>query len=53
MDHTEKQEGDVDVTHSDTSKAMKILGYRPKVDINQGLEKTYRWMLDHLSNKSR
>jgi len=39
----EKQEGDVDVTHSDITKAKEILGYTPKVYIDEGLQKTFEW----------
>ena len=39
----EKQEGDVDVTHSDITKAKKILNYSPKVYIDEGLHKTFEW----------
>ena len=39
----EKQEGDVDVTHSDITKAETILGYSPKVYIDEGLQKTFEW----------
>ena len=39
----EKQEGDVDVTHSDITKAKKILNYSPKVYIDEGLQKTFEW----------
>ena len=39
----EKQEGDVDVTHSDITKAKTILGYSPKVYIDEGLQKTFEW----------
>jgi UDP-glucose 4-epimerase len=39
----EKQEGDVDVTHSDITKAKDVLGYTPKVFIDEGLQKTFEW----------
>ena len=39
----EKQEGDVDVTHSNITKAKKILNYSPKVYIEEGLQKTFEW----------
>jgi UDP-glucose 4-epimerase len=39
----EKQEGDVDITHSDITKAKEILGYSPKVYIDEGLQKTFKW----------
>jgi UDP-glucose 4-epimerase len=39
----EKQEGDVDVTHSDITKANEILKYTPKVYIEEGLQKTFEW----------
>lgn len=39
----DKQEGDVDVTHSDITKAKRILNYAPKVYIDEGLQKTFEW----------
>ncbi|MFX1391343.1 MAG: GDP-mannose 4,6-dehydratase [Promethearchaeota archaeon] len=45
----EKQQGDVDITHSNINKAKKILGYNPKIDIDQGLENQYHWHLNNLS----
>jgi len=39
----EKKKGDVEVTHSDTTKAKKMLNYHPKVDIDTGLRKTFEW----------
>ena len=41
--YTEKQIGDVNITHSDISKAKKFLNYNPKVSIDEGLEITYQW----------
>jgi UDP-glucose 4-epimerase len=41
--HTIKQKGDVDVTHSNTERAKKILRYQPQVNIDEGLKKTYHW----------
>ncbi len=43
--YIEKQQGDVDVTYSNTDKANKSLGYYPKVSIDEGLRKTYEWHL--------
>ena len=46
--YIEKQQGDVDITYSNTDKANKSLGYYPKVSIDQGLRKTYEWHLKYL-----
>lgn len=35
--------GDVRKTHSDISKAENLLGWRPKIAFEQGLEKTVEW----------
>ena len=43
-----KQKGDVNITHSDISKARKILNFKPKVSIEVGLEKQYEWQLSFL-----
>lgn len=39
----EKQQGDVDITYSNTEKAKKILNYYPQVNIEEGLTKTFKW----------
>lgn len=41
----DEQKGDVNVTHSDISKARKILDFKPKVTIEKGLKKQYEWQL--------
>jgi nucleoside-diphosphate-sugar epimerase len=43
LKYIEKQQGDVDITHSNTDKAKKILNYYPKVNIDEGLKNQYRW----------
>jgi len=43
--YIQKQKGDVDITHSDITKAKKVLNFRPKVDINEGLTLQYQWQL--------
>ena len=45
----EKQQGDVDVTYSNTEKAKKILNYIPQVYIDEGLNHTFEWVKDHLN----
>lgn len=45
-----KKKGDVEVTHSDITKAQKILGYEPKINIDEGLKKTYQWQISYLEN---
>ena len=42
--YIEKQQGDVDITYSNTEKARKILNYNPKVNIDDGLRITYEWL---------
>jgi len=44
------REGDKDRT-ADWSKAKDILGWCPTVDIDQGLERTYRWCETYLTRK--
>jgi nucleoside-diphosphate-sugar epimerase len=46
----EKQKGDVNVTHSNISKASKILNFKPKVTIEVGLENQYEWQLSFLKS---
>jgi len=49
IDYIEKQQGDVDITHSDINKARKVLNYNPKIDIDQGLMNQYQWHIKNLS----
>ena len=37
------QPGDVPITYADISKAQKILGYRPKTSLAQGIEAFLQW----------
>ena len=37
------QEGDMPVTYASTDKAQKLLGYRPGVNIEEGIEKFVYW----------
>ncbi len=46
----EKQKGDVNVTHSNISKANKILNFKPKVTIEVGLENQYGWQFSFLKS---
>ena len=41
----EKQKGDVDITYSNIEKAKRMLNYQPKVNIDEGLLKTYEWQI--------
>jgi len=43
-----EKKGDVRVTHSDITKAKKILGYEPKINIDNGLKRTYEWQIENL-----
>ena len=42
--YIEKQKGDVRDTLADVSKAEKGLGWKPKTEINRGLERFIKWM---------
>jgi len=42
--HKEDQRGDVVDTMSDASKAKKELGWEPKVRIDEGLNRYYKWL---------
>ena len=37
------QPGDVEVTYADISKAKKLLGYKPKVSIEEGIRRFVKW----------
>jgi nucleoside-diphosphate-sugar epimerase len=41
--HTAPREGDVRRTQADISLAGRLIGYRPRVDIQEGLRRTVEW----------
>ncbi len=41
------QSGDVDQTYADISKAKKLLGYNPKTNFDDGVNKFVEWLKDH------
>ena len=41
----EVQQGDVEQTYADISKARKLLGYEPKVKIEDGIKLLCEWYL--------
>ena len=53
LSYIEKQQGDVDITYSNTEKAKKDLNYNPKVNIDEGLRNTYEWQKSHLFKVDR
>jgi len=44
--YIENQRGDVRDTLADITKANKVLGYFPKVDLRKGLSEYVRWVID-------
>jgi UDP-glucose 4-epimerase len=43
--------GEVLTTYCDVSKARQAFGYTPQVTLDVGLPKTWRWLLEHQSQK--
>jgi UDP-glucuronate 4-epimerase len=39
----EAQAGDVSITYADISKARRMLGYQPKVNMREGIERFVAW----------
>jgi UDP-N-acetylglucosamine/UDP-N-acetylgalactosamine 4-epimerase len=46
--HREPRRGDLQFSRADTSKAERLLGYRPAVRIREGLAQTIAWYADNL-----
>ena len=46
----EKQKGDEEVTYSNIKKAENMLDFHPKVNIKEGLEKTFEWQVNRISS---
>jgi UDP-glucose 4-epimerase len=44
--NTKPRQGDVQRNYSDTSKARSLLGWRARVRLGRGLERTVRWFVD-------
>ncbi len=42
--YLENQKGDVAHTSADITKAKRVLGYGPKIDIKKGLREEYEWL---------
>lgn len=47
--HREPRRGDLRFSRADVSKASQLLGYRPRVRIMEGLERTVGWYLTNLA----
>ena len=41
----ENQIGDVPLTYANINKAKKLLNYNPKTNLEEGLLKTYNWII--------
>ncbi len=48
-DHAEPRAGDVRHSLADISRAERVLGYRPQVDVREGLRRTVEWHRARLS----
>lgn len=48
IEHREPRKGDVRVSQADVSKAREVLGYAPRVDLAEGLARTFEWYRTHL-----
>jgi len=47
--HVEKPEGSTERRKADISKAHKLLGYEPKVNLDTGLKKTFEWYVNEIN----
>jgi UDP-N-acetylglucosamine 4-epimerase len=47
--HREPRKGDLQFSRADTSKAERLLGYRPSVRIMEGLQKTVEWYAENIA----
>ncbi|NNF01388.1 MAG: NAD-dependent epimerase/dehydratase family protein [Bacteroidia bacterium] len=46
IDNLPMQEGDVDITYADINKAYRLIRYKPKVKIEEGVAKFVKWYKD-------
>lgn len=49
ISYESKQKGDVSHTESDISKAAKLIGYHPKIKINEGLEQQVNFVKNNMN----
>ncbi|RKL68221.1 LPS biosynthesis protein WbpP [Salipaludibacillus neizhouensis] len=49
--YREPREGDIPHSLADISKTKKLLGYDPKIDVFEGLERTMAWYVENLGAK--
>jgi UDP-N-acetylglucosamine 4-epimerase len=47
--HRAPRKGDLPFSRADTSKAERLLGYRPAVRIMEGLQRTIEWYAENLA----
>ncbi|MFX0170789.1 MAG: GDP-mannose 4,6-dehydratase [Candidatus Hodarchaeota archaeon] len=43
LEYHPRQPGDVDITYADTSKAKQILGFEPKINVEEGIREYVSW----------
>ena len=48
VEYKQKQLGDVDHTEADTTKARKLIGFSPKVQVHEGLSREFQYVKDNL-----
>jgi dTDP-D-glucose 4,6-dehydratase len=48
----EKQKGDVRETRADTAKLEKIFGFKPQVDLKEGLKREWEWASSFFSSEA-
>lgn len=44
---------DLNYMHGDITKAKKLLGFNPKIDLEEGIELTMKWVLKHSGYKKK
>lgn len=49
--YVESYKGDFERTLADNSKAQRMLGWRPRVSLNEGIQKFIEWLEDTLGNR--
>jgi len=45
--------GDVPITSADTSKAERLLGFKPQVGIEEGIRRYVKWFLTRLEEEKK
>jgi CDP-glucose 4,6-dehydratase len=51
--HEKEREEEISIQYVSSSRAERVLGWRPQTSLNEGILKTYEWYLRYFDNQNR